>query len=97
LAQFTNGPYSFGWSNVAAGAYVLTASATDNDGATTLSSAVNVTVNTNQFPAVTITAPTNGAAYFAPVDIAVNATATDADGRIVLLELFADSLKLGQV
>jgi hypothetical protein len=37
-------PYDFAWNNVAAGSYVLTAKATDNAGAVTTSSAVNVTV-----------------------------------------------------
>jgi hypothetical protein len=37
-------PYDFAWNNVAAGSYALTAKATDNAGAVTTSSAVNVTV-----------------------------------------------------
>jgi subtilisin family serine protease/regulation of enolase protein 1 (concanavalin A-like superfamily) len=40
----TVAPYSFDWTNVAAGNYLLTAVATDNLGATTTSGAVNVTV-----------------------------------------------------
>lgn len=39
-------PYSYSWSNVAAGTYNISAKATDNSGATTSSSAVNITVNT---------------------------------------------------
>jgi hypothetical protein len=39
-------PYSFFWTNVAAGAYSITAKATDNNGAITTSAVVNVTVNT---------------------------------------------------
>lgn len=38
-------PYSFSWSNVAAGDYVLTARATDNLGAATTSNSINITVN----------------------------------------------------
>jgi subtilisin family serine protease len=41
----TTNPYTFGWTPVSAGAYTLTAIATDNVGATTTSNAVNVTVN----------------------------------------------------
>jgi hypothetical protein len=37
-------PYSFTWSNVAAGTYTLTARATDNSGAVTTSAAITVTV-----------------------------------------------------
>lgn len=39
-------PYSYSWSNVAAGSYNLTARATDNSGAKTTSSAVGVNVST---------------------------------------------------
>ncbi len=38
-------PYSYTWSNVAAGSYSITAVATDNLGATTTSSAVTVVIN----------------------------------------------------
>src|SRR5207247_1220051 len=44
LGSDTSSPYSFGWNNVSAGTYALTAKATDNLGATTTSSPVNVTV-----------------------------------------------------
>jgi len=37
-------PYAFSWTNVAAGAYDLTAKATDSDGAVTTSSVVRITV-----------------------------------------------------
>jgi chitinase len=40
----TTKPYALTWNNVAAGNYTLTARATDNDGATTTSAAVNVSV-----------------------------------------------------
>lgn len=44
LGEDTSSPYSFTWSNVAAGSYSLTARATDNQGAVTTSSGVNITV-----------------------------------------------------
>lgn len=44
LGSATATPYSFTWSNVAAGSYSLTAVATDNGGATTTSAPVNITV-----------------------------------------------------
>ena len=46
----TTSPYSVTWSNVALGSYAITAKATDNAGATTTSTAVNITVNNNQLP-----------------------------------------------
>ena len=45
LGTATSAPYSYTWSNVAAGTYSLTAKATDNGGAATNSSAVSVTFN----------------------------------------------------
>ena len=45
LGEDTSAPYAFSWANVAAGAYAITAKATDNAGATTTSAVVNMTVN----------------------------------------------------
>ncbi|GAN31510.1 LamG-like jellyroll fold domain-containing protein [Candidatus Brocadia sinica] len=44
LGETTSEPHILTWNNVTAGSYVLSAKATDNDGATTTSSAVNITV-----------------------------------------------------
>ncbi|KRG82995.1 chitinase [Stenotrophomonas daejeonensis] len=41
----TTPPFSVGWNNAAVGNYTLTAVATDNNGASTTSAAVNITVN----------------------------------------------------
>ncbi|MBI3883141.1 MAG: T9SS type A sorting domain-containing protein [Sphingobacteriales bacterium] len=45
LGTATVSPYTFNWSNVAAGTYTLTVKATDNTGAATTSAPVNITVN----------------------------------------------------
>jgi chitinase len=47
LGAVTAAPYSFTWSNVAAGTYSLTAVATDNGGATTTSAAVSIQVTSS--------------------------------------------------
>jgi chitinase len=44
LGSDTSSPYSFTWANVPAGSYSLTARATDNGGATTISLPVAITV-----------------------------------------------------
>ncbi len=45
LGSVTAAPYTFVWSNVAAGTYTLTAKATDNNGGVTTSAAVQIVVN----------------------------------------------------
>jgi chitinase len=45
LSEVTAAPYSYTWSNVAAGTYSITAKATDNSGAATTSAAVSITVS----------------------------------------------------
>ena len=56
LGSDTTAPYSFTWSNVAAGTYALKATAVDNAGASGSSSVASVTVTgANQPPTVSIT------------------------------------------
>ncbi|MGI8581561.1 MAG: CHRD domain-containing protein [Chitinophagaceae bacterium] len=45
LGSATTSPYTFTWSGATAGTYAITAKATDNSGAVTTSSVVNITVN----------------------------------------------------
>jgi hypothetical protein len=45
LGTAATAPYTFSWTNVAEGKYVITAKATDNSGAVTTSSAANVAVD----------------------------------------------------
>ncbi|WP_162053149.1 DUF4082 domain-containing protein, partial [Pontibacter pamirensis] len=47
LGEDLTSPYSYSWTNVAAGPYTLTARATDNGNAVTTSAAVSVTVNSS--------------------------------------------------
>ena len=89
LGTSTTSPYTFTWSNVAAGSYSLTAKATDNRGATKTSTAVAIIVNT--LPTATLTAPANGATFVPPASIALTATATDSDGTIAKVEFFNGS------
>jgi hypothetical protein len=91
-------PYTYTWSNVAAGSYSLTADATDNDGAVTTSSAVGITVTGgggNVAPTVSITAPANGATYTAPATVVINATAADSDGTVSKVDFYQGSTLLG--
>src|SRR6185312_13822107 len=90
----TTAPYSFSWNNVPTGTFNLTAKATDNLDAVTISAPVSVTV-TNAPPSVSITAPAPNTAYTAPASITINATATDNEG-VSRVEFFQNSIKLGE-
>jgi hypothetical protein len=95
LGSDTSSPYSVSWSNVPAGTYVLTAKATDNAGASTVSAGVSVTVKANQAPAVSLTSPSNGATFTAPASIALTASASDTDGTIQKVEFYNGTTLLG--
>ena len=45
----------------------------------------------NQLPVVSVTSPTNGAAYAAPASFTLSATASDPDGTIAKVELYSGS------
>ncbi|WP_018479282.1 DUF4082 domain-containing protein [Pontibacter roseus] len=98
LGEDLTSPYTFNWSNVAAGTYQLTARATDNSGVVTTSAAVSVTVNppANQAPAVAISSPANNATFTAPASISISANASDADGTVSKVEFYNGSTKLGE-
>jgi hypothetical protein len=94
----TTSPYSFTWSNVAAGNYTLTAVARDRAGAVATSAARSITVSggtTNQPPTVSLTAPTNGATFTAPANVTISANAADADGTVTRVDFYAGSTLVG--
>jgi hypothetical protein len=85
------------WTNVPSGNYILTAKATDNGGATTLSAPVNINVGpvSNAPPVVRITSPPNNAVFCAPVTIPIFAYAHDPDGAVASVEFFDGTNSLG--
>ncbi len=92
-----NGTYSYSWTNVQAGTYSLTAKATDNDGATTTSSIVKVSVarsTGNRAPTVSITTPVTNTSYTSGATINMIAKATDADGTISKVQFYKGSTLL---
>jgi hypothetical protein len=108
LGVRTNNPLSVGpqnpfcllWTNVPVGNYALTALATDNGGATTLSATVNVSVvtappPTNFPPEVRIISPPNGAIFFDPATIPIYAFAHDFDDAVASVEFFDGTNSLG--
>ena len=73
-------PFSLTLSGLAPGTYQFSARATDDRGATTASSPVQVTVN--QAPTVVLTQPAAGAVFDYPASVTLAAEAADADGQI---------------
>jgi hypothetical protein len=98
LGEDASSPYTWAWNGVVAGSYVITAKATDNDGAVKMSAPVNIDVNPagNAPPSVSLTAPANNAAFTAPANIHLAATAADTDGRVAKVEFFHGNTKIGQ-
>jgi hypothetical protein len=95
LGSDTTSPYTFSWSNVAAGSYGLRALARDNTGGTTWSSTVAVTVNANQPPTVSLSSPLTGTPFTAPAAIALIASASDLDGSVQKVDFYNGSTLLG--
>ena len=111
--QFFDGPILIGtveqfpfriiWTPPAAGTASLTAVATDNAGASTVSGAVQLTVVSpgggppppNQAPTVEITSPTNGSVFTVGTSIDVQIESSDGDGSVVLIDLFEGSNHIG--
>jgi hypothetical protein len=50
----------------------------------------------NSAPTVGITSPSNGAVFTQPVNITINATASDGDGTVVRVDFYDGATKLGQ-
>jgi GH18 family chitinase len=98
LGTDTSSPYTFSWTNVAAGTYTLTTKATDNQGAVTTSAAISITVNTSTNPAPTtsITSPANGATFTAPATVNIAANAADTSpGTVSKVDFYNGSTLLG--
>jgi regulation of enolase protein 1 (concanavalin A-like superfamily) len=89
----TTSPYTASWSSAPAGTYSLTAVAFDNEGASTTSAPVSVTVNGsgNQQPVVSFLSPSNGATFTAGATVAIEAAASDSDGTISRVDLYRGS------
>ena len=90
IGTATSAPFTATWPNVAAGAYSLTAKATDNLGVTAISAPASVSVTANAPPVVSLGAPAPGARFFAPATIPLAASASDPDGTIARVDFYAN-------
>ena len=95
IGELAAPPFTVAWTNARPGAHTLTARATDNRLGVVLSAPVPVTI-VNQAPTVALASPTNGAFLLLPGDIALAATAEDADGAITRVEFFANDALIGR-
>lgn len=97
LGQDVTSPYSITWTNVPVGNHSLTAKATDNTNATTISSGVSVVVAAvNVLPTVSLTSPSNNSTFTSGNSITITANASDSDGSISKVEFYNGSTLLGQ-
>lgn len=100
IGESTGPSYGMTWSGATPGQHVLTAVATDDDGATRTSATVSITVNvvsSNQPPTVALTQPADGATFTFGEPITITASADDPDGSIAGVEFFAGTTSLGSV
>ncbi len=97
LGTATTAPYTFAWNAVSNGTYTLTAKAYDNRNAVKTSTAVTVTVGTNQVPTVSITAPATNTVATAPATFTITSTAADADGSISKVEFYNGATLLATI
>jgi hypothetical protein len=94
LGNDTTSPYTCNWRNVAAGAYMVHATAVDNLNDTALSASIRLTVNTNSAPAISITDPADASTFVAPANIVIKAIAFDNDGMIKKVEFYSGATLL---
>ena len=91
-------PFEFSWPAVAAGTYVLTAKAFDNEGASTISAPVAITVRSpqvNEPPQVRLISPQDEDTFPADTSVILLAQATDPDGQVTQVDFYADTQLLG--
>lgn len=89
-------PYRLTLNALEAGSYTFVARATDNLGVSTDSSAVSIAITGNRPPAVSLTAPANGAMFTAPASLSLQASASDSDGVITRVEFYQGTTKIGE-
>lgn len=100
IGEDGSAPYTMTWSGAPAGTWSLTAVATDDTGATSVSPPVSVTVTPlvlpNQPPSVMLTEPAPGATVQDGAPVSIAAQAADTDGAVVRVEFFNGTNKVGE-
>lgn len=88
LGTATASPYTFTWNSVPPGTYAISAKVYDTHGSTVSTSVSTFTVNS--VPTVTITSPVSGSVVIAPADVMIQASASDADDSVAMVEFYFD-------
>jgi RHS repeat-associated protein len=96
IGTATTAPYTYVWNSPPSQSFTVFARMFDSAGRSTDSSGIPVTITVpNQPPVVSLTAPVNGATYTAPANITLQASASDPDGTVSLVEFFNNGNLLG--
>ena len=85
-----------GISNLEEGIYKCRLTVDDGTYSAHSSVLVIVSASDNLSPSVLITAPANNTSYYEGSSVTINASATDLDGEIVLVEFFDGIIKIGE-
>ena len=93
IGETVASPHTTTWTPTAPGPFILTAIATDDQGSSTTSTPVTVTVGSA--PVVSITSPAAGAILAAGSPTTLTANASDADGTITSVKFFANGSLIG--
>lgn len=88
-------PYTHANVILPAGVHTIKAVATDDEGAESVPSIVNISVEADPAPVVEITSPQTGDVFGEGATINIAASATD-NGSVVLVEFFANRQKVGE-
>ena len=89
-------PYTYTWSAVSKGQYIVTAVMIDSDADTITSYPVHITVLASHPPEVFISAPADNSIFPDNSDITISANASDIDGSIASVAFYSGDQKLGE-
>lgn len=95
LGNVAASPYTIS-ANLAIGSHTLAAVATDNQGATNISTPVTVTVLAFPPPGVSFITPTNGSIFTAPATIIFAAAIADTNTTVTNVDFFDNTSSLGR-
>jgi Bacterial Ig domain len=87
-------PYSTTWTPTSLGTYSISAEVTDNDGNTTNSLPISITVVTEPPPSVNITSPLVGSISTVSQGLTINANATSPSGTISSVQFFENGIPI---